>query len=177
MVTPANEIPEVVGQRKGSKLVICNLQKTPIDKLCNTRVYSKTDELMTRVMKNLDIPIPTFILRRHLVVEFEMKNGRQQLKVYGVDEDGTPVTFLQSVRLERRVLRSEPYIFPFRNSPDAGTSLKLDLEFMGHYSEPNLEIIHEYLNSEDTKTTYRLEYNPFNGAWKTTQKATDVISD
>lgn len=30
-VTPANEIPEIVGQRRDGKLVICNLQTTPFD--------------------------------------------------------------------------------------------------------------------------------------------------
>jgi mono-ADP-ribosyltransferase sirtuin 6 len=167
-VTPANEIPAVVGQRKGAKLAICNLQKTPLDQLSDLRVYSKTDDLMIRVMEKLEIPIPPFILRRRLRVELETKDGRYQLTVCGVDVDGTPVTFLRSVKLEynRRVVRSEPFVFNFRGDLDPGIQLKLELEFMGHYGEPNLEIL---LDESDTQTLYFLDYNLHTGEWKARQ--------
>lgn len=174
MVTPANEVPEVVGKKRNAKLVICNLQKTPLDKLSDLRIYSKTDDLMIRVMEKLDIPIPPFILHRRLVVELETKeDARHQLTVYGVDIDDTPVTFLRSVKLEhnRRVARSEPFVIQFRGDLDSGTPLKLELEFMGHYSEPNVEIIYEYHNERDIRSIYLLEYNPHTGDWKVGKEA------
>jgi NAD-dependent SIR2 family protein deacetylase len=179
-VTPANEVPEVVGQRRNAKLVICNLQKTPLDPLSELRIYSKTDELMIRVMEKLDIPIPPFILHRRLVVELETKEGTtHQLTVYGVDVDSTPVTFLCSVKLEhkRRVARSEPFVINFRGELDSGTQLKLELEFMGHYGEPNVEIIYEYHNEHDKQTLYLLEYNPYTGEWKTSKQDSLTASD
>ncbi|RDW75362.1 hypothetical protein BP6252_06504 [Coleophoma cylindrospora] len=168
-VPPANKIPDIVGQKKGAKLVICNLQKTPIDKLTNLRIYSKTDDLMIRVMEKLEIPIPQFILHRRLVVKLETKDQRRQLVVCGVDVDGTHATFLRSVKLEynRRVIRTEPFVINFRGDIAPGTELKLELEFMGHYGEPNLEIIHEYQDGPDTEVLYLLEYNPHTGDWKT----------
>ena len=174
MVTPANEIPEVVGQKRGAKLAICNLQKTPLDHLSDLRIYSKTDELMIYVMDKFNISIPPFILRRRLVVELQTKEGnRHQLTVCGVDVDGTPVTFLRSVKLEynRRVARSEPFIINFRGDLDSGMQLKLELEFMGHYGEPNLEIIHEYLHEPSTQTLHLLEYNPQTGEWKVSKQS------
>lgn len=172
MVTPANEIPEVTGRRKGAKLVICNLQKTPLDKLSELRVYSRTDELMIRVMEKLDIPMPKFILKRRLIVRMDMEDGRRQLKVAGVDEDGTPATFLRSVKLafNRRKVLAEPFIFPFRGSLDEGTALTLELEFMGHYGEPNLEIIYEYQVGDDSENLYLLEYDPQTREWESTQQ-------
>ncbi|KAI1214184.1 NAD-dependent deacetylase sirtuin-7 [Annulohypoxylon truncatum] len=180
-VTPANEIPETVGRRKGTKLAICNLQETPIDGLADLRVHSKADELMVRVMAKLDIPIPTFILRRRLVVQMESTGGRQNLRVYGEDVDGTPATFLRSVKLEynRRVVRSEPFVINFRGDLDAGTELKLELEFMGNYGEPNLEIPYEYVDGNHSQL-YLLEYNPHTGEWKTTKKeepGVDALAD
>ncbi len=168
-VSPANEIPEVLGKKKGVKLVICNLQATPLDGLTEARIYSKTDDLMVRVMRILDIPIPTFILHRRLVIGMETKNERNQLTVCGVDEDGTPVTFLQSVKLEynRRVVRSEPFTISFGGSLDPGAELKLKLEFMGHYGEPNLEIVYVYSADEGAKTLYFLAYDPITGEWRT----------
>ncbi|KAK3364910.1 hypothetical protein B0T24DRAFT_712260 [Lasiosphaeria ovina] len=102
------------------------------------------------------------------------------LRVLGVNVDDTPVTFLQSVKLEhnRRVARQEPFTINFRGSLDevAGVQLKLELEFMGHHGEPNLEIIHDCsgtgVNStgEALRTLYLFEYNPQIGEWKTAKQ-------
>jgi len=75
-VSPANEIPELPGRRKGAKLAICNLQTTPLDQLSDVRVFSKTDDLMIRVMDKLAIPIPPFILRRRLAIDVEAGAGK-----------------------------------------------------------------------------------------------------
>ncbi|KAI0376286.1 DHS-like NAD/FAD-binding domain-containing protein [Hypomontagnella monticulosa] len=169
-VTPANEIPETVGSRKGAKLAICNLQDTPVDGVAYMRIHSKADDLMVRVMDKLGIPIPPFILRRRLVVRMEStKDDRQQLRVYGIDVDGTPATFLRSVKLEynRRLVRSEPFLIQFRSDIEVGTPLKLELEFMGNYGEPNLHVTYEYGGS-NAETQYLLEYDPETGEWKVT---------
>ncbi|KAL8880953.1 MAG: hypothetical protein Q9198_001742 [Flavoplaca austrocitrina] len=162
-VTPANEIPEIVGQARNGKLVICNLQNTPIDHLCDLRIHSKTDELMTRVMEKLDLPITPFVLQRRLALKLESSGDeRHRLTVCGVDVDGTPVTFLKSIKLayNRRIARSEPFVIDFRGNLETGTPLKLELEFMGHYGEPNLEVTYEYTGELDAETLYLLEY-PF----------------
>ena len=172
-VTPANEIPEIMGRRKGGKLVICNLQDTPIDELSGLRVHARTDEFMGRVMEMLGIAVPRFVLRRRLVVRVESRGEeRHQVTVAGVDVEGTPVTFLKSVRLEfnRRVVRSEPFVIGFRGSLDPGTLLKLELEFMGHYGEPNLKICHECTGRSDAEMMYLLEYNPHIGEWKVSRQ-------
>jgi hypothetical protein len=167
MVSPANEIPEVSGRRKGAKLAICNLQSTPLDKLSDLRIHSKTDDLMVRVMQYLDIPIPTFILHRFIVVEISATNTRQVVKVYGTEIDGTPASILQSVRLDynRRHVRSEPFEFPIRGALNVGTELKFDLEFMGHYGEPNLEIVYEFYGDKNLKKVFLYDYDPSIGLW------------
>jgi hypothetical protein len=177
-VPPANKIPEIVGRKKAAKLAICNLQSTPLDGITDLRVYSKTDDLMIRIMEKLDFPIPTFILHRRLIVELSTKDERHQLNVYGVDEDGTPVTFLQSVKLayNRRVLRSEPFTFSIRDSLDPGLELKLELEFMGHYGEPNLEIVYEYQPGSEMQI-YLLDYDPLTGQWKTSTEIDQAVGD
>ncbi|CAI7673870.1 unnamed protein product [Penicillium pancosmium] len=165
-VTPANSIPEIVGEAKGAKLAICNLQETPIDNLTDLRVFSEADVLMTKVMEKLNLPTPPFVLRRRLVIKVETQDeDRHRITATGVDTDGTPMSFLQSVRLEgsRRVARAEPFIILVRESLQPGSDLKLDLEFMGHYDEPNLEIVHEYNGEEEA--LYILEFNVENGEW------------
>ncbi|CEJ60029.1 hypothetical protein PMG11_08623 [Penicillium brasilianum] len=180
-VTPACKIPTIVGERKGAKLAICNLQKTPVDDITDYRIFTETDILMAKLMKKLDLPIPPFILRRRLIVKIEMQEeDRRKVEVTGVDSDGTPVTFLQSVRLEgsRRVARTEPYIIHVRDAVQPGSELRFDLEFMGHYNEPNLELVH--LNYGNEEALYLLEYDPQTGKWSTerqeiTQRAVEYI--
>ncbi|KAK1517970.1 NAD-dependent deacetylase sirtuin-7 [Colletotrichum costaricense] len=176
-VPPACTIPETVGKKKrtktypdGGTLVICNLQSTPLDDLSEElRVWATTDDLMDRVMEKLEIPIPRFVLRRRLVVEVEaVGEERYQLTARGVDVDGTPASFLQSVRMQgnRRVARTEPFTIPFRSELAAEAKIMAELEFMGHYGEPVLEIGMEYNGEEKLERMYLLEYDPSTGAWK-----------
>jgi mono-ADP-ribosyltransferase sirtuin 6 len=94
--------------------------------------------------------------------------------VAGVDVDGTPVSFLRSVKMvnNRRVLKAEPFVFDLRGDVgEGGLEVKLELEFMGHYGEPNLELVHDV--EEDgigSAVVYLLEYNPSNGEWKTVKE-------
>ncbi|KAM0330202.1 hypothetical protein ACHAQA_004376 [Verticillium albo-atrum] len=169
-IPPASEIPETVGRRRAGKLVICNLQSTPLDRLASQRFYAATDDVMIAVMGKLGLTIPEFRLRRRLIVDLETTGeGRHRLDVKGVDVDDTPATFLQSVKIEytRRPARTEPYVIQFNAPLQVGTPLKIELEFMGHYGEPNLEILHEYNSVKDGNTQYGLEYNPQNGEWVT----------
>ncbi|KAK8140206.1 DHS-like NAD/FAD-binding domain-containing protein [Apiospora sp. TS-2023a] len=171
-IPPASEIPETVGKRKAAKLVICNLQETPVDKSSSLRIFGKTDDLMERVMEKLSLPIPKFMVRRLLVIRIGSEAGRHSVRVEGVDVDGTPATFLQSVKLEnnRRVVRAEPFTINLREELENGTWLKLVLEFMGHYGEPNLELSHLYDGAEAGLALYLLEYDPLAGQWTTTQQ-------
>uniref|UniRef100_A0A915EPZ7 protein acetyllysine N-acetyltransferase n=1 Tax=Ditylenchus dipsaci TaxID=166011 RepID=A0A915EPZ7_9BILA len=106
-VSPANRIPQETAER-GGKLVICNMQKTPLDSLASLRVFSKTDALMQKTMQYLGIPIPEWVLRRwiHVSVKsgtFENTSLGQtfscRLKVMGVEPDGTPASILRRVDL------------------------------------------------------------------------------
>ncbi|KAK1707530.1 hypothetical protein CaCOL14_011546 [Colletotrichum acutatum] len=180
-VPPACTIPETVGKKKrtktypnGGTLVICNLQSTPLDHLSEAlRVWATTDDLMVRVMEKLEIPIPRFVLRRRLVVEMMMTGEeRYQLTARGVDVDGTPASFLQSVKMQgnRRVGRTEPFTISFRGEAVAEAEIKVELEFMGHYGEPVLEIVMEYNGEEKLERMYLLEYDPSIGAWKVSRQ-------
>ena len=166
-VPPANEIPETVGKRRKADLVICNLQKTDIDGFCEVRVFTEGDILMTKVMQKLGLTIPSFKLRRLLVVKIEIQEeDRYRITATGVDTDGTPQTFLQSVRLEgtRRIVRAEPFVINVRDSLQPGMQVNLGLEFMGHYNEPDLQLTHDYDGTEETR--YLLEFDPQDGNWR-----------
>ncbi|KAF5547059.1 hypothetical protein FPHYL_10351 [Fusarium phyllophilum] len=167
-VPPASGIPETCGKSKKSKLVICNLQETFMEGLADMHVWAESDVLMTRVMDRLGYSIPNFILQRRLVIKMQRDaHGRQVIALTGVDDDGTPVTYLQSVKLEdsRRIVRSEPFSFVFRDGLSTGAEVKFALEFMGHYNEPNVVIDYSVPDEEGAETVYDLSYDPSTGEW------------
>lgn len=139
-----------------------------MDGLADLRVFSRADDLMTRVMAELDIPIPSFILRRRLVItNGENARGKSHLLIAGVDVDGTPSSFLRSVRCHnnRRVARAEPLTIDFRGGLEPGARVELELEFMSNYGEPNLCLNHDNGGQVGESVTYDLKYNPANGSW------------
>jgi mono-ADP-ribosyltransferase sirtuin 6 len=108
------------------------------------------------------------------------EEDRHKVTATGVDCDGTPHNFLKSVRLEgsRRVARAEPFTIHVRDVLQPGAQLKLELEFMGHYNEPNLELAYQVEGEEEA--LYLLEYNPQTGEWaaerqKSLEEAIEVV--
>ena len=54
-VTPAADVPQLVGKR--NKLIIVNLQKTPLDKYAFIRVNAMCDDFMKKLSKKLELKI------------------------------------------------------------------------------------------------------------------------
>ena len=129
---------------------------------------------MIRVMEKLRIPIPPFVLHRRLIVELQTINdGQHKLVIRGVDIDDTPVTFLRFVKLvnNRRVARTEPFELAIRDEVTPGTEFTLELGFMGHYGEPDLEFVYKVPEvSESSKILYLLQYHPSTGVWETNRQ-------
>ncbi|KAI9150463.1 NAD-dependent protein deacetylase SRT1 [Paramyrothecium foliicola] len=170
LVAPASELPALVGRKPDAVLAICNLQKTPSDETSKLRIFSEADFLMTKLMEKLDIPIPPFILHRCLVIRLELdQHGHHQLSATGVDSDGTPVSFLLSVKLPqyRRVAQEEPFVVKLRGDLATGTQITVGLQFMGHYNEPDLALTNLYKGGEVHETMYFLAYDPRDSTWST----------
>merc|ERR1712070_829982 len=59
-------MPRTTAQ-KGGKLVIVNLQKTPLTHLAQFQIHAPTDVVMESLMGHLCIPIPNFRLERRII--------------------------------------------------------------------------------------------------------------
>ena len=64
-VTPAADMPAMVGERN-KKLVIVNLQKTPLDSIAFLCIHAFCDTVMEKLAKKLELTIPKFILIRRI---------------------------------------------------------------------------------------------------------------
>ncbi|KAJ5085122.1 DHS-like NAD/FAD-binding domain-containing protein [Penicillium argentinense] len=125
---------------------------------------------MIKVMESSSFQFLCSFCEDAVVIKVETREAdRHRATVNGVDNDGT-MTFLQSVRLEssRRVARAEPFVILVRELLQPGDPLKFDLEFMGHYNGPNLELVREYSSEEEV--IYFLEFNPQNGEWSASKQ-------
>jgi len=172
-VAPAASVPKKVGKKnyrgdKSKHLVICNLQKTPLDSYSDIRVHSKTDNLMELVMKELNLEIPEWRLNRQVSVNQTVQDNKTVLTVAGVDVDDTPVTLFQQVEFQfgtqKGLADSEPFqirLSSVSNPVDIG----IKLSFFGHYNEPDFLLPYTLLPQEKTTQTYRLSYNPFQRQW------------
>ena len=69
-VTPAADMPLETARRGGS-LVICNLQKTPLDNAAALCIYAKCDDIMEKLMKKLDYQIPKWQMKKRIEVSLK----------------------------------------------------------------------------------------------------------
>ena len=75
-VTPAADLPEQVGDRKGSDLFIVNLQNTPLDRYATKRLNGKCDEVMKLFMAELGVEVLPWKLHKGIQIDvIEVESG------------------------------------------------------------------------------------------------------
>jgi NAD-dependent SIR2 family protein deacetylase len=165
-VSPACDIPRMV-KKRGGKLIICNLQKTPLHGMADVNVHALCDEFMTKLMAELQVDIPVFKLHRRVRIAVSDKTGKQEMSVCGMDpHDDSPYSFIKGI-----VASSEPHGKVFESAkepftfdlPKGNSSVKLQLYFHGHYNEPSL---HLNVPRKVGSALYNLRYQPGTDIWE-----------
>lgn len=67
-------------RKNGGKLVIVNLQKTPLDNIANLIIHARIQTVMKMLMEKLEVPIPEFVVERGINVWMENSG---QIKAQG----------------------------------------------------------------------------------------------
>merc|ERR1719300_1933166 len=91
-----------VGTDPKGRLVIVNLQKTPLEPICSLHIFAKIDDVMVPLMKELGLEIPEWKLQRYLKVKvdpIEDEEDKKLLTISAVDVDGIDATVFQNVQL------------------------------------------------------------------------------
>lgn len=158
-VTPACLMPEIVARNPKGRLVVVNLQSTPLDGIASMRINAMCDDVMEALMKELDYPIPDFRLRRF--IRLERSPSGKIIKVSAVDSDETPLSLFMGVENKDLVVEKEPFCFPADESPEVDA--KFTLHFVGHYGEPPLEFS-QVLHPQDVVTLVT-HFDPRTGEW------------
>ncbi|KAJ3443430.1 nad-dependent protein deacetylase sirtuin-(6/7) family member [Anaeramoeba flamelloides] len=82
-VTPAADLPMIPVKKKTGKMVIVNLQKTPLDDYASIRIFAKTDDVCKLLMKELEIPVLSF----KETLELRAEERRKKLGITKEEEE------------------------------------------------------------------------------------------
>ena len=175
-VNPAADIPAVAVRRK-QKLVICNLQKTPLSPYSSLEIHSQIDVMMKGLLKRLGLETPPFKVQRRFIVDTSHDN----ILIQGLDlVCDTPYSFFKhvSVRasqetkgskkvINEKVLSKEPLAMHFKRSisisEDKPLIVDIELGYHGHYGEPNMSFSDSI--KCPGKTIFCAEYDLTTGQW------------
>lgn len=170
-VTPASDMPKTTSKR--GKLVIVNLQKTPLDDRAAMKINAFCDTVMQMLIEKLGLSIPPFKLVRRLRVKKtrEVKNNvpKEYLNFEGIDSDMCPFTLFTSILVEQGGTKKEIKSPPLKycNARIEGM-YKVTLNWQRHYGEPPL-VIELQTNGLDTDT-YLMTYDPMSKVWESVVK-------
>lgn len=158
-VTPACDQPANTANL-GGKLVIVNLQKTPLTDLAAFQIYAKTDDVMRLLMKRLEIPIPEFRLLRRIVFSTFEKEGYACTKAVDPHNPVLEVDHIKSIKWcdKAKDLRKVP-LSVFQNE-----QAKATIFFQGHYHEPAFDV--EVDLSSSGLVDIVLAYDPVQRVWE-----------
>eukprot|EP00753_Platysulcus_tardus_P019655 PLAT7394.1.p1 GENE.PLAT7394.1~~PLAT7394.1.p1 ORF type:complete len:441 (-),score=227.83 PLAT7394.1:90-1412(-) len=188
-VTPAADVPEEVAQR-GGRLVIVNLQSTPLDDDAALVIHAKCDDVMRALMEELELPLPEWRLRRELRLTVESVKQRRRLArkpesklrvtVLAHDSDGTPISLFSGIRARcagrEAIAREEKesddcslsLLLPrsSEGKKEEETALTIDASFRGHYREPPVRLrLPVGVALDAGSTEWRLSYNVWTREW------------
>ena len=134
-VTPAADMP-METCANGGNLVICNLQKTPLDNYATLCIYAKCDDIMELLMKKLGYTIPTWQMKKRLNVAVS-KDGKN-LEIMGVDSNGAPYSLFEKVNVsglsaQSKEIKTAKMPYKIALPEKAPEKFDINLTFMGHY--------------------------------------------
>lgn len=170
-VSPSNEMVAACKKKRGAKLIIINLQKTPYDDIADLRIFHKTDEVWKRVMAHLGYEVPQFKLTRRVAL---WHDGDKAIKVLGLAQDNTPATWIKAImtvdgpkalgKYEMAQNTLQNFVIP--EHALVNEKHQLVCFSMGHYNETPLVVPCKSLARHLLPVVLRCTYTPSQGTWE-----------
>jgi len=190
-VSPACDMP-VQTRKSGGRLVICNLQKTPLYGKAHLNIRHRCDRVMRGLMAELGIDIPEWRLRRRFRIEPAIPERRIRVRGIDADDAALPAAVFRHVTLElndkaqkvdglvkaKDTERKDAYLphavsstFDFSLAGELPREARLTLSFMGHYKEPDVALDLPMPGVLMRDTECELSYDPLTREWQASSVA------
>lgn len=161
-VTPACSQPKNTA-KAGGKLVIVNLQKTPLTSMATMQIYAKTDTVMEMLMERLSVPIPPFRLLRRFIVGRSHSESNVFAKAVDVYDPTLDVDHIRAIDWDGKSAPQESSRQGAFQHKTASLQVAPKLYFVGHYHEPPLDLKVDLSNAPVVDSM--LSFDPYAGAW------------
>lgn len=182
-VSPACDMPKQTA-KNGGRLVIGNLQKTPLHRHAALAIHAPCDVIMKGVMERLGLEIPKWKLHRKIIVEqdFDTENQKWHLNVQGVDpnDSSLPATLFRSKDFkyaDQKWTKLENKWYPITDALRKSKAVKLQLHCMRHYGEPPVKLVQPLSFGKRSSTVYSAVYDITTGTWETAQLDVSVTAE
>ena len=146
--------------KNDGNLVICTLQKTPIDEFATLILHTKVDEILKKITDDLNIKIPIYKNTKKFNISFLNK----KLKIETIE--GFGCSFIDKIKIENKILK---FPFDFESNND---EIEIEIYFIENYSQKLENMIIGLKNNEKKQFSVDINYFDFN---TTTFKRKDVL--
>ena len=82
---------------KKGKIVIVNLQSTPLDNQAFLRINGKCEDVVSRLVQKMKLKVRDFVVKR--IINFRL-NDNKYFQFRGVDKRSVPFSFFRKVFVE-----------------------------------------------------------------------------
>lgn len=152
---------------QGGKLVIVNLQKTPLDAYADMVIHGKTDEVMEMLMKELNMVIPQWKQSRWVKCAIDTtKSGKETLTVGGIDGNGCAYDLFKGVSINGKAMKTATLS---ESQMKAGQTIPVKLQFQGHYGETDLtlNVPRDAMKASKSFLKINIIWSPYTKSWET----------
>ncbi|KNC54317.1 transcriptional regulator [Thecamonas trahens ATCC 50062] len=177
-VSPACDMPAETAAA-GGRMVIVNLQKTPLTENADLHIYAKTDDVMCALLSQLGLDPPQWRLRRSIRIRHGVRGDGYVICVSAVDpeDNALPASIFRGVvaSLVPQDADAAPTTVTLLEPPFAATipvtttpdKTVVDLMFMGHYAEPRLKLELPIVLGKPPAQPVAIElaYDPYTRTW------------
>lgn len=171
-VAPGGDIPTMVCN-KGGRLVIVNLQATPMDVNADLIIHAKCEDVTRLLMQELGIAVPPWKLRREIVITTTPIDASSiggnvcTIVVEGRNSEGHLMHFIKDIAISSPAsedLRHKLHDTPMGqaiavNNVQEGQALQLEMSFFGHFDEPPMAFTVQ-VGSRSTHHAYTIQLDP-----------------
>eukprot|EP00794_Sanderia_malayensis_P019232 gene19232-21160_t len=190
-VSPANEIPSLVA-KAGKRVVIGNLQETPLNKKSSLVIHALCDEIMTGLMQRLKIPIPKWELTRRVKLAISLTRNKTNPKRIDVRTSLTGLDIARDIsyslfrKVSFKLELTEPKTFLFshevtkepfvltketdlQDQKHYKISVYAEMFFHGNYGEPSFAVQNTFSNlvaGKAQEKEFVLYYDPAERKWR-----------